>query len=208
MNATGRDDLDLQCLIALRDARSQLIDDLVTHAHRHVAETKVELTSEDLDILCTGGAFDVADFYYLVDRYGLNEKRNIRAFLLRHNADIDEYLSNKEKRTRLGISQQRLKESIFSETQIERIVQSVADGKLRLAQADLGCLLYSIMSAEKTRRAVVVLAKAGLLTRINIGMVLVVSNGTLEQYYERHLRSIVSHLRTPSAPLCTSGDSA
>ncbi|MBR0731684.1 hypothetical protein ABIF64_001736 [Bradyrhizobium japonicum] len=195
VDATVEGNAALQCLIALREARSQLIDDVVTHARNHAAASQTDLTQEDIDILCTGGAFEVAEFYYLVDRYNLNDKRNIRAFILHHNADVEECLTNKDKRMSLGLSVQRLKESLFSETQIERVVQSVAEGKLRLSQTDLACLLYQIMSAEKTRRAVLALAKAGLLIRINIGMVLIVSDGTLEKYFERHLRFIVTHLQ-------------
>jgi hypothetical protein len=189
---------DLQCLVALRDARAQFVDDLVTHARKYAANAgpQSELTPEDLDILRTGGAFEIAEFYYLVQKFNLGDRRKIRPFLLRHNADIHEYIANKEKRDALGISVARLKESLFSETQIEKVVQQISDGRLRLSQTDLGCLLSLIMSVEKTRKAVVTLAKGGLLNRINIGQVLILSDGILEEYFERHLQLIVGRLKT------------
>jgi hypothetical protein len=84
---------------------------------------------------------------------------------------------------------------LFSEQGIEKVVQQISDGHLRLDQSDLGRLLVTLISPETTRKAVVALAKGGLLTRVRIGQVLVVSNGVLESYFEKHLSAIVSDLK-------------
>jgi hypothetical protein len=114
--------------------------------------------------------------------------------LERHNEDMEEYASNKEKRDLLGLSKARVEEALFSDTQIEKVVQNISDGKLRLDQTDLGRLLGTLRSPETTRKAVVALSKAGLLNRINIGQVIVVSTGALEKYFEAHLQRIVRML--------------
>jgi hypothetical protein len=56
-------------------------------------------------------------------------------------------------------------------------------------------LLTTLISPETTRKAVLALAKGGLLNRVRIGEVLIVSPGTLEAYFHKHLHTIVSALK-------------
>jgi hypothetical protein len=188
--------IELTCLIALREARAAFINEIVLHGRNHAAaanNSKNELTKEDIDLLRDEG-YHIAEFYYLVEQYKLADRTKIRLFLERHNEDMEEYASNKEKRDLLGLSKARVEEALFSDTQIEKVVQNISDGKLRLDQTDLGRLLGTLRSPETTRKAVVALSKAGLLNRINIGQVIVVSTGALEKYFEAHLQRIVRML--------------
>ena len=205
---------EVTCLVALRDARASFQNEIVAHARKHfygdrwksevilpagardAGPDRDRLTTEDIDSLRSNETHQIAEFYYLIWKFGLAERRKIRMYLQRHNDDMRAYIKDKEKRDLIGFPLARAKDAIFSETQIERVVQNVSENGLRLDQADLGRLLSTLMSPETTRKTLLSLAKGGLLNRINIGHVLVVSNGTLEGYYESHLRIIVDALKT------------
>jgi hypothetical protein len=187
--------LQLKCLVALRDSRATFFNELVSHARTHAANGSSQLSKEELDMLRSNEAFQVAEFFYLVEKFGLSDRRKIRLYLVRHNHDLDELIADKEKRDLLGLSRARLEDGLFSEQGIEKVVQQISDGRLRLDQSDLGRLLITLMSPETTRKAIVALAKGGLLTRVRIGQVLVVSNGVLESYFEKHLSAIINDLR-------------
>jgi hypothetical protein len=167
----------------------------MNHARAEVAKTSSQFTKEESDLLRSNEVFQVAEFFYLVQKFGLSDRRKIRLYLLRHNQDLKELIADKEKRELLGLSRSRLEDGLFSEQGIEKVVQQISDGHLRLDQSDLGRLLVTLISPETTRKAVVALAKGGLLTRVRIGQVLVVSNGVLESYFEKHLSAIVSDLK-------------
>lgn len=187
-----RETLELHCLIALRDARAGFYNDIVAHALAHGG---APLNADDVAALRGEEAFQIAEFYYLVERFSLGNPANARAFLGRHNEDLRELLADKEKRAAQGLSSARLQDCLFSDMQIEKVAHEISDGKLRLDQSDLGNLLSPCMSPETTRKAVIVLAKGGLLKRIKIGRVLIVSDGTLEKHFEKHLHSIVTSVR-------------
>jgi hypothetical protein len=193
--------IELKCLIAFRDARATFFTEIINRARTDAAKTSSQLTKEEADLLRSNEALQIAEFFYLVKTFGLSDRRKIRLYLLRHNQDLKELIADKEKRDLLGLSRSRLEDGIFSEQGIEKVVQQIADGQLRLDQSDLGRLLITLISPETTRKAVVALAKGGLLTRVRIGQVLVVSNGVLESYFEKHLSAIVNDLKVAlSAP--------
>jgi hypothetical protein len=182
--------IELRCLIALRDARAAFFNEIVAHAQSHCENP---LSPDDVATLRGEEVFQIAEFYYLVDRYSLGEPIRIRSFLHRHNEDISELLSDKDKRAAQGLTTSRLQDCRFSEMQIEKVAHEISEGKLRLDQTDLGSLLSPCMSPETTRKAVIALGKGSLLRRIKIaGRVLLVSGGVLEGYFEKHLRAVVT----------------
>lgn len=184
------DSLEMQCLASMTDAKDWFINEIVT-----TVDPDTRLSSEEIDVLKGDATFRVAEFYYLVDCNDLVDRVRMRGFLQRHNEDIRSLLGDKAKRTSLGLSVSRLEEGIFNDEQIQKVVHYIADGRLWLEQADLGRLLSLLMSPETTRKAIVVLGKAGLLDRVRIGSVLTASNGTLERCFEAHLKMIVDTLK-------------
>jgi hypothetical protein len=188
--------LEFQCLCALRDAREWFLNEIIQRARTHdECKAKRELSEADHAALCSNEAFQIAEFYYLVRENKMADRKTIRSFLARHNDDIRELTSNKEKRDALGLTESRLKGGLFSEPQIEKVVQNVSENKLVLDQSDLGRLLCQLFADETTRKAVVALGRGGWLTRIHTGRQLVVSSGLLEACFEKHLHMIVSSLR-------------
>lgn len=189
----GGEPIELRCLIALRDARAAFFNEIVSHAQSHC---ETPLTPDDVATLRGEEVFQIAEFYYLADRYSLGEPGRIRSFLRRHNEDLTELLADKDKRTAQGLTSARLQDCRFSDMQIEKVVHEISDGKLRLDQSDLGSLLSPCMSPETTRKAVIAVGKGGLLRRIKIaGRVLIVSAGILEGYFEKHLRAVVTSVQ-------------
>lgn len=193
----GTESIELLCLVALREAREWFQTEIVQKARAYDgSKAKAELTEEDFDLLRGNEAFQIAEFYYLLQQFNLADPQRIRQFLYRHNDDMSAMIADKEKRIAMGLSASRLEEGIFSETQIEKVVQQISEGKLRLDQSDLGRLLCSLLSVEITRKSVVALARGGWLTRVKIGHVLIVSSGVLEACFETHLNRIVSSLKS------------
>lgn len=187
---------ELQCLFALREAELSFQDDIISHARATVsANPGQQLTPEEFDLLRSTECQHIAEFYYLAKKYNLSDRANVRSFLLRHNNDLRVYIEDKEKREALGIPKSRLEEGLFSEPQIQKVIYYTTEGKLCLDQSDLGRLLTKLQSAETTRKTIVALAKAGLLTRINTGRVLIVSNGMLEDLFEKQLKLIVASMQ-------------
>jgi hypothetical protein len=173
------------------------VSDLLAHAREHATKSMpaIAFDKEELDLLVGNEAFAIAEFYYLASKHGLNDRRRMRDYLLRHNEYLEELIRDKDKRDELGKTVSRLKEGIFTDQAIAKVVQHISEGKIYLDQADLGRALTPMFSAETTRKAVIALAKGGLLDRFRIGQVLVASNGTLERYFEKHLSSIVRDIK-------------
>lgn len=198
----GKESDEMRCLVALRAARSAFFANLVAHAQKlHSAEgqRQAPLVQEEIDLLRSDDAYQIAEFYYLIGELGLANRQRIRAYLRRHNADMQDLAKDRKRQQTMGLSPQRLEKAIFSDIQIEKVAENIVDDRLRLDQSDLGRLLAQNMSAETCRKVVVVLAKAGLLNRINIGQVMVASNGSLEGYFRDHLAQVVGALKTEEA---------
>jgi hypothetical protein len=172
-------------------------DDVVEHARQHIADPS-KLTEDELAVLRDEETFQVAQFYYVAEKSGLNDREILRAFLYRHNDDLKAYLGDEDRLRALSLTKARVKDGLFSDQAIEKVCQ-LSEGKLRLDQTDLGRLLSPLKSPETVRKAVLALAKGGLLGRVRVGAVLLVSNGILEQYFAKHLRAIVDSLRGPSS---------
>lgn len=197
MSSGGDINKELMCLVALRDARSSFFRDLIAHATQHLSETtgvESKLSKDDFDIIRSESTYQIAEFYYLADEFRLADRRRIRAFLNRHNSDMDELLQDKNKRETMKLISQRIEEAKFKDFQIERVVENIIDNKLRLDQTDIGRLLSPLMSPETCRKALISLSKGGLINRINVGQALIISNGNLEKYFKKHLSQIAEAL--------------
>jgi len=194
MEKQSRESQEARCLFALREARTSFINDLLSCAYEHLGSPK-KLSDVDRVLLRSEETFAIAEFYYMLEENKLPDPHKIRLFLQGHNEAMREYASNKDRRDLIGLSKSRAEEAIFTEPQIEKVVQHCVGGRLRLDQTDLGKLLASIVSAETTRKAIVALAKAGLINRINATNVLLISNGKLEHYFRKHLTAIVSAVK-------------
>lgn len=193
---TGQD--EFTCLDAIRTARAAFLNDVVSHAHRH--ETKLHATEQsaktiNVTALRSENTFQVAEFYFLCEHFRLNDAERIAMFIERHNQDMTELLKNKDKARQQGLTPQRIQDAVFSKEQKAKVAENVVNTRLRLDQSDLGRFLAPVISAETCRKTLVALADGGLLERRNIGQVLVISSGILENYYRKHLRRIADAIK-------------
>ena len=191
----------LECLTAIRQARSAFFHSLLAYAQQRMASRKEATSEEQIDLLRGENAYLVAEFFYVLRECGLNDPTRLRAFLQRHNADMATLSADRERLRRQGLSRQRVQDAIFQDWQIDKVVENAVSGRLRLDQSDLGRLLSPVMSPETCRKTVVALADGGLLTRIKIGQALITSTGLLEDRFAKHLKYIVEALREKSKVL-------
>lgn len=190
---------EFRCLDAMRTARAIFLDEVVSAAQRHRDKILAQGGSaKEINVvtLRSDNTFQVAEFYFLCEHFRLNDSERIAMFIDRHNQDMTTLLKDTDKARQQGLLPQRIKEAIFTTEQKAKVVENVVNGKLRLDQSDIGRFLAPVISPETCRKTLVALADGGLLERRNIGQVLVISPGVLENYYRGHLRYIANTLKT------------
>jgi len=82
----------------------------------------------------------------------------------------------------------RLEASKFSPQQIKNAQWMDIGDKIKLDQRTIGSLLAPLMSHESTRTLIELLGESGLLTREDVGHVMVGSPGHLERFYLKYIR--------------------
>lgn len=185
---------ELMYLSAIREARADFFDSVVETADLERASTgDGELKREERKLLRSEGVAQLAEFFFVIEESGLNSDRKISAFLERHNDDMKALLASCEKGyTRFGLSAARIKQSLFSQPQIDLIIHESARGSVTFDQRSIGKVLTQVMSFETCRTLLVLLASCKLIQRHDFkSVVLISSNGLIEELYRNHLRSIV-----------------
>ncbi len=185
---------EFRCLDAMRTSRSEFFDNVVTHARGHLAALAASGKScKDISVtlLRSENTLQIAEFYFLAEEFRLDKAERIGAFIDLHNKDMKKLLDEPETLSLQGLVRQRIEDAVFSPEQRAKVVENTVKGRLRLDQSDIGRFLSPLISPETCRKTLVALADGGLLERRNIGQVIVVSNGVIEDYYRRHLRSVV-----------------
>ena len=186
---------ELICLSAMRQARADFYDGVVSFAEDwRCKQQENDLSREERKLLRSDSVAQIAEFFFVLSEGGLNEPERIKAFLSRHNEDMAKLLGNCERGyTRFGLSAARLKEAHFSPHQINLIIHESANGPITFDQRSIGKILTQVMSFESCRTLLVLLASVGLLQRRDFrSLVLISSNGLLEDLYRTQLSAIVS----------------
>lgn len=181
----------------MRQARADFYDRVVAFAEEWREKTGgAVLNREERKLLRSDGVAQISEFFFVFRDGDLVDADSIRAFLLRHNEDMTALIESSEKGyTRFGLSVARLKEAIFKPHQIDLILHESAAGPLTFDQRSIGKILTQVMSFESCRTILVLLASCGLLTRRDFrSVVLISSNGQLEDLYGDYLRSILGAL--------------
>jgi len=175
---------DIAALQAYRQYRIDFISGVVG-----AAEVK---TADVTGVLRTDPTFQLAEFYYLLAGFGIRSTEHFNQLIERHNSYISELLDDKAKMERMGLSQERLLNSIFDGETRPRVLKIWSDEPGVVDQTSLGRLLVAVMSDETTRKTIVACAKAGFLTRQNsvYRVTLVKSTGILERIYGECLRRV------------------
>ena len=101
------------------------------------------------------------------------------------------------KMSRIGLSQERALDSMFTLDTMPRLLQNWREQNGSIDQSNLARLLMSVMSTETCRKIVVACAEAGFLKRekTSYGTILVTSNGKLEESFGSCLRDLRSRIQ-------------
>jgi hypothetical protein len=180
--------------------RSQLMADLdmlavfrwyrKTFAERLVAATKSQDEEDVLPRLRSEAAYQLAEFYYGLKALNLRTEEHIRALAERHNDHMVRLERDPAKMQRLGVTQQRINDAMFTSDVLPRLVQTWCDRPGTIDQSNLARLLTGTMSQETCRKALIACAKAGFLMeeKTPYGPTTYVSTGVLEDTLGRCVR--------------------
>lgn len=186
---------ELICLAALRQARADFFDQVVQVAETsRQSKSEPDLTREERKLLRSDGVAQIAEFFFVLKEAGLTSPAAITGLLERHNADMEALLASCDRGyTRFGLSAPRIQEAMFKPHQVELILHESAGGIVTFDQRSVGKILTQVMSFESCRTLLILLASTGLLQRRDFrSVVLVSSNGRIEDIYREHLRAIVA----------------
>src|SRR5262249_45225266 len=119
-------------------------------------------------------------------------EEHIRTLAELHNQYIVELTKDAGKAARMGLTQDRLLDAIFTADTVPRLVHHWIERPGTLDQSNLARFLASLMSTETCRKVVVALGQAGFLVREKspYGTILVRSVGALERLFAQHLRDL------------------
>ena len=147
--------------------------------------------------------YQMAEFFFLLRAFGIEDDAKIRRYAEVHNLYIEELQKDKTKRIRLGLSPTRVEKGMFSQDCISKLVENYRTHDGAIDQSDLSRLLIQVMSPETCRKTVVTLTKAGYLERWSspYQAKLVRSTGTLERLFARSMRHVRSALASLAGTL-------
>lgn len=185
---------ELLLLFAFRKSTADFYDQVVAHAEAHRKEQgESELSREERKALRSEGLLQVAEFFFAIGDAGISSAARIRGFLERHNEDMQAMLETCERGyTKFGLSAARIKDAVLRKHQIDLIVHESEGGQLTFDQRSIGKILTPQMSFETCRTLLVLMASAGLIRRRDFrSVVLISSNGVIEEMYRSHLRHLV-----------------
>src|SRR5262245_9448341 len=176
---------DLALLECLRWSKKKFFD-RICHESKNQDE-KV------LSVLRLEPTYQFAEFYYLLRARRIEKEDDIQRLADIHNNYIVELTKDPNKMTRLGLNSERLLDAMFTPGDtMRRLTQIWRDRPGTLDQSNLARLLVLVMSTETCRKVALACAKAGFLQREEspYGMMLICSNGVLEQVFEGCIRDL------------------
>ena len=190
-NRTERDEIeaDLALLESLRWSKKEFFD-------RICQESKSQ-DEKVLSVLRLEPAYQFAEFYYLLRARRIETEDDIQRLADIHNKYIVDLTKDPKKMARLGLNSERLLDAMFAADTMRRLAQIWRDRPGTLDQSNLARLLVLVMSTETCRKVAVACAKAGFLQREEspYGMMLVCSNGVLEQVFGGCIRDLRHRIR-------------
>jgi hypothetical protein len=189
-----------------KNAADELAKDIATlRAFRRARldfNTQIAGASSDqselvLAVLRTEAAYQIAEFYFLLQGDGIPSPDDFDALLERHNQYVSTLLADGHKMIRMGLTSERLLAAIFDGETKPRVLKLWSDDPGTIDQSSLGRLLVTVMSDETARKTLVAFGKGGLLIRQPsvFRLILVRSPGVIERVYGKCLRDVRNSIR-------------
>jgi hypothetical protein len=183
---TERDEIeaDLALLESLRWSKKEFFD--------RICQESKSKDEKVLSVLRLEPTYPFAEFYYLLRARRIETEDDIQRLADIHNKYIVDLTKDPKKMARLGLNSERLLDAMFAADTMRRLAQIWRDRPGTLDQSNLARLLVLVMSTETCRKVAVACAKAGFLQREEspYGMMLVCSNGVLEQVFGGCIRDL------------------
>jgi len=175
---------DIALLQAYRESR--------TWFNEQVVDVSLDKSDAVLEMLRTDFLYQISEFYYLLLGFGIKSIQDFDDLIERHNSYLTSLLKNPQKMARIGLNEQRILKAIFDGETRPRVLKIWEDDPGTIDQSSLSRLLVSVMSDETARKVLVACEKGGFVTRTNsvFRLLLVKSNGILEQIYGQSLRRV------------------
>ena len=185
-STTERDEIeaDLALLESLRWSKKEFFDRICQESRSQDEKT--------LSVLRLEPTYQFAEFYYLLRARRIETEDDIQRLADIHNKYIVDLTKDPKKMARLALNSERLLDAMFAADTMRRLGQIWHDRLGTLDQSNLARLLVLVMSTETCRKIAVACAKAGFLQREEspYGMMLVRSNGVLEQVFGGCIRDL------------------
>lgn len=175
---------ELLLLEAMRQAKADFLKALCAASASDNPDVQVALRQDS--------AFQLAEFFYLIEAYGMDTPDAIRRLADAHNAYLHELAKDREKMRRMGLRPDRIERAIFGAEHLAKLGENYARTPPAIDQSDLARLLTIVMSSETCRKLCVACEDAGFLARAKspYGAMLVRSTGVMERIYGEHLQSL------------------
>jgi len=185
-STTERDEIeaDLALLESLRWSKKEFFDRICQESRSQDENT--------LSVLRLEPTYQFAEFYYLLRARRIETEDDIQRLADIHNKYIVDLTKDPKKMARLALNSERLLDAMFAADTMRRLGQIWHDRLGTLDQSNLARLLVLVMSTETCRKIAVACANAGFLQREEspYGMMLVRSNGVLEQVFGGCIRDL------------------
>jgi len=185
-STTERDEIeaDLALLESLRWSKKEFFDRICQESRSQDEKT--------LSVLRLEPTYQFAEFYYLLRARRIETEDDIQRLADIHNKYIVDLTKDPKKMARLALNSERLLDAMFAADTMRRLGQIWHDRLGTLDQSNLARLLVLVMSTETCRKIAVACANAGFLQREEspYGMMLVRSNGVLEQVFGGCIRDL------------------
>ena len=151
------------------------------------SKSQAETTLATLRLEAT---YQMAEFYYLLRALDIKTAEQIENLTNIHNDDIIKLTKDTARMARMGLSNDRLLNAIFTSDTLPRLVESLREQPGAIDQSNLARFLAESMSTETCRKVVVASQSAGFLARerTHYGTVMISSLGVLEEIFGQCVR--------------------
>jgi len=178
----------LLLLEAMRQAKADFFKALCAASLSDNPDVQVALRQDS--------AFQLAEFFYLIEAYGMGTPEAICRLADAHNAYLHGLAQDRDKMRRMGLRSDRIERAIFGPEHLAKLGENYARTPPAIDQSDLSRLLTIVMSSETCRKLCVACEDAGFLGRAKspYGAMLVRSTGVMERVYGEHLQKLHADL--------------
>jgi hypothetical protein len=175
---------DLDLIEKIRWARKEFLD--------RICDASTSRKDDVLAALRSESTYQLAEFLYLLRARDIESEEQMRTVAELHNEYMVNLSKDQAKADRLGLTQERLLDAMFTGDTMPRLLHHWKLQPGTLDQSNLARFLMPLMSTETCRKVVVACTAAGFLIRERSphGTMLLRSVGVLERVFAQCVRDL------------------